>query len=415
MITYLNTDAIQDSSIESIKLKASTFKTINGETLFGEGDISLQTDANLCLVDIDDIEELDDVIIPNHAEKYFTVEALEDGLTAKLSTNACEYRIDNGDWNTLRSSAETVAINTGQKLQFRAELTPYSNTGIGTFKFSKKCNLKGNIMSLLYKDNFIGQTDLTGKDYAFYRLFYMNTNIINANKLVLPATTLANYCYNGMFEDCTGLTTAPELPATTLAESCYWSMFEDCTGLTTAPELPATNLMFNCYSSMFNKCTGLTTAPELPATTLAKQCYSHMFTNCTGLTTTPELPATTLAELCYSCMFWGCTGLTTAPELPATTLAKDCYGQMFQDCTGLTTAPELPATTLVNYCYKYMFKGCTNLNYIKALFTTAPSSSYTNSWVEGVSSTGTFVKNENATWDVRGTNGIPEGWTVETV
>ena len=33
-------------------------------------------------------------------------------------------------------------------------------------------------------------------------------------------------------------------------------------------------------------------------------------------------------------------------------------------------------------------------------------------WVQGVSSTGTFVKNKDATWDVTGVNGIPEGWTV---
>lgn len=29
---------------------------------------------------------------------YLTIDALEDGLTASLSTNACEYRIDNGEW-----------------------------------------------------------------------------------------------------------------------------------------------------------------------------------------------------------------------------------------------------------------------------------------------------------------------------
>jgi hypothetical protein len=33
-------------------------------------------------------------------------------------------------------------------------------------------------------------------------------------------------------------------------------------------------------------------------------------------------------------------------------------------------------------------------------------------WVYGVSPTGTFVKNKDATWDVRGINGIPKGWTV---
>jgi hypothetical protein len=60
-----------------------------------------------------------------------------------------------------------------------------------------------------------------------------------------------------------------------------------------------------------------------------------------------------------------------------------------------------------------MFQGCTSLNYIKAMFTTTPSTTYTNNWVQGVASTGTFVKNSAATWDVRGTSGIPTGWTVE--
>jgi hypothetical protein len=40
---------------------------------------------------------------------------------------------------------------------------------------------------------------------------------------------------------------------------------------------------------------------------------------------------------------------------------------------------------------------------------------YTENWVDGVSETGTFVKNINASWDVTGANGIPSGWTVEDV
>jgi hypothetical protein len=87
---------------------------------------------------------------------------------------------------------------------------------------------------------------------------------------------------------------------------------------------------------------------------------------------------------------------------------------MFNGCTSLTTAPELPATTLVNSCYEYMFEGCSNLNYIKAMFTTEPSSSYTTNWVNGVAASGTFVKNSAATWNVTGADGIPTGWTVQT-
>jgi hypothetical protein len=79
------------------------------------------------------------------------------------------------------------------------------------------------------------------------------------------------------------LTQTPELPATTLAERCYEYMFKGCTSLTQSPELPATTLADVCYNGMFWGCTSLTQAPELPATTLANCCYYFMFSECTNL------------------------------------------------------------------------------------------------------------------------------------
>lgn len=144
--------------------------------------------------------------------------------------------------------------------------------------------------------------------------------------------------------------------------------------------------------------------------------YCRVFSNMSNLVDASALvlPATTLARHCYKFMFGYCQSLTAAPELPATTLAENCYQGMFTYCTALTTAPALPATTLEFECYFQMFMGCSKLNYIKALFTTTPSYSYTSGWVNGVASTGTFVKNPDAEWDVRGNDGIPTGWTVQT-
>jgi hypothetical protein len=95
-------------------------------------------------------------------------------------------------------------------------------------------------------------------------------------------------------------------------------------------------------------------------------------------------------------------------------LADSCYDSMFYGCRSLTTAPELPATTLIDSCYNAMFYNCTNLNYIKAMFTTTPSTTYTRNWVRGVAASGTFVKNSVATWTTTGVHGVPSGWTVET-
>lgn len=135
------------------------------------------------------------------------------------------------------------------------------------------------------------------------------------------------------------------------------------------------------------------------------------------MTTAPELPATTLARWCYADMFTGCTNLTTAPVLPATTLAWSCYQTMFSGCTNLTTAPELPATPLVEYCYSSMFNGCTNLNYIRCLATNISAFLCTRNWLDGVSSTDTFVKHPSMnSWPTISSSnyysGIPSGWTV---
>lgn len=124
------------------------------------------------------------------------------------------------------------------------------------------------------------------------------------------------------------------------------------------------------------------------------------------------LPAIALSISCYLYMFWGCTSLTAAPELPATTLHVNCYAYMFYNCTSLTTAPLLPASTLVEYCYCGMFVGCASLNYIKCLATSISAEDCTTSWVYGVASNGTFVKQPGISNWTTGTSGIPEGWTV---
>lgn len=168
------------------------------------------------------------------------------------------------------------------------------------------------------------------------------------------------------------------------------------------------------FRNLFSSSSGLTSAENLvlPSTSLTNSCFYAMFYGCTGLTTAPVLSATTLEYGCYWHMFNGCRSLTVAPELPATTLANFCYGSMFYGCSSLTTAPVLSATTLAQNCYYQMFYNCTSLNYIKCLATYISATNCTYYWVNGVSSTGTFVKDANTTWST-GVNGIPDGWTVQ--
>ena len=162
-------------------------------------------------------------------------------------------------------------------------------------------------------------------------------------------TENARFCY--LFKGCTALSTAPKLPAITLADNCYYGMFYNCSSLTTAPKLPAQTLKDRCYSNMFAGCSSLTTAPELSSMTLDVYCYSQMFENCTNLTIAPELPATELKEACYYATFQGCTSLKTAPELNATTLVKSCYNKIFNNCSVLENVTMLATNGFdTNYC-----------------------------------------------------------------
>ena len=140
--------------------------------------------------------------------------------------------------------------------------------------------------------------------------------------------------------------------------------------------------------------------------------FYNLFYN-SGFETAPKLPATTLTPHCYDSMFKYCYLLKQAPELPATTLAQFCYADMFKGCTSLINAPELPALELADNCYWGMFGGCSNLNHVKALFLDSYNTGNMANWLSGVSPTGTFVKNPDATWQYAQPN-IPSGWTIKT-
>ena len=232
----------------------------------------------------------------DYAKDYFTIENTGDDILSIVfkqfipdtgdfldSQVTISYRTTKSDWV---ETYEPINIEPHESIEIKANLrVDLINLAPNNcvMEGNTTCDIKGNIMSLLFGDDFIDKTDLTGYVAAFYTLFMNNQNIVSAENLILPATTLAGNCYAAMFYGCSNLTTAPELPATTLGIACYNGMFYGCSSLTTAPELPATTLADNCYSTMFYGCSNLTTAPELPATTLANKCYYAMFYDCTNL------------------------------------------------------------------------------------------------------------------------------------
>ena len=324
---------------------------------------------------------------------YFHFEFLENGsiiFARSLAQNkSIQYTRDSGlTWETATSSSRgyTITGNTGDIVYMKGTNSTYGEEGGGSQYFggTTRCNVAGNIMSLVYGDDFTDKFEIEN-DWEFSGLFGGFSGLVSAADLILPASILKPYCYNGLFGGCTSLVNAPELISMYLEEGCYAGMFHGCTSLVNAPELPAENMAPWCYNDMFNGCTALENV-VLPATKMATNCYASMFMGCTALETAPALPATEMEESCYSSMFYGCTGLTTAPALPATTLANACYSSMFYSCRSLVNAPALPATDLAVHCYSDMFNNCRNLVNAPALpATTLEETCYTGMFMSCVS------------------------------
>ncbi len=343
------------------------------------------------------VEDIKSVEYKSKNDTPFYIEALENltvAFPASSESVKLYYQIDNGQ-KELIAGDTAYPVEKGQKMYITRNATSAGSLNIGKITITNKCNVGGNLLSL-HTSNYTSPAECL--HFNNYELL-SETPVVSAIALKMPVN-LFEYSFSSMFANCTLLKIPPlELPATTLTSRCYSNMFKGCTSLIMAPKLPATRLAEGCYGGMFSGCTSLVTAPDLPATKLADYCYCNYSSSGTGS---------------YLGMFEGCTSLVEAPELPAITLTDKCYASMFKGCTSLKKAPILPATVLISNCYRHMFYGCNKLDYIKAMFTTTPSGSYTTSWVDGVAAAGTFVKNAAATWNITGANGIPSNWTVET-
>ena len=191
-----------------------------------------------------------------------------------------EYSVNNGKWATVEAGTEVTFGGANGTLRLRG--TNINGTASGSFVYS----------TITFTDKTV-KVACTGDIRT----------LLNWKSYSTVDTQNARFCY--LFKDCAVLTSAPELPATTLADCCYHGMFYGCTSLTSAPELKATTVEYSCYCAMFNGCTSLTSAPELKATTLADFCYTSMFQGCTKLSTVTMLaPSNQISEKAYCCNDW---------------------------------------------------------------------------------------------------------------
>lgn len=211
----------------------------------------------------------------NYANQYLTIESLEDGneIRFRCSTYGTSYlrtiywSTNKQTWTSVQSTGGSgcviTTLNAGEKIYLKGENNTYGfSSETNMIGSSKSYNVYGNIMSLIYGEDFVGETSLT-TNYAFKAFFRPNSSlpgkIVSSENLVLPATELTTYCYYEMFREQTLITIAPELPATTLKNYCYGNMFYGCSALRYIKCLATDRSATNCTSNWVRNVPGLGT------------------------------------------------------------------------------------------------------------------------------------------------------------
>lgn len=265
-------------------------------------------------------------------KSYFTIQN-DKSTTLYISlgdvlSHTVKISINNGSWEDISSTLRfelpgkscvriSRMCNNGDAFRIRCHTNSNYNTlatDINTYSIS----VYGNIMSLLYGDDFFTNTETM--NYSLFDLFYGNEVLTDASRLVLPAINLVDDAYSRMFSGCSNLNYPPKvLPAKYGPYQCYHSMFTNCTSLCNAPII-------------------LLTEKTDYTTSYGNQC-AYMFANCTSLRSIDiyfAIPGVGMGAsrpgAATDDMLAGCTSLTEV-NLRASLLQQNCYNVLFGSST----------------------------------------------------------------------------------
>lgn len=310
----------------------------------------------------------------DYSKEYLTFEIISAGTIMFTTNNPAtsiskeiQYKINNSSWETIDSVSNSgFTVSAGDLVRFKGTNARYctlnKTSPRATFQNSTAVfNVYGNIMSLIYGDNFIGQTALDPGGYNFVG-FFGSAKIVSAENLILPMETIPPLALINFMIESPTLTIGPK-------------------------SIPATTIMQQGMQGAFARCSKLVKASEYSVTTLGNSGFSQTYTECRSLVQGPSI-------------------------LPIQNMGNCACYSMFNECNSLVNAPKLPCSAITQMGYYRMFRNCSSLMYIKCLAKDVSASRCTTEWVYGVNTTGgTFVQVEGVNWSVN-YNGIPSGWVV---
>ena len=163
-------------------------------------------------------------------------------------SNPIYYSLDSGStWTSLAIGTNSPVVHSGETIMWKCNAHNNTTGEVSEFASSGSTwEVEGNVMSLLFSDNFSGQTSIEGNaDYIFAYMFNGCSGMTSAENMVLPTILGGRYgdiygCFVYMFSGCTSLTTAPTISATTLTTASCGAMFYGCSSLNSVTCLATT-------------------------------------------------------------------------------------------------------------------------------------------------------------------------------
>ena len=295
--------------------------------------------------------------------QYMTIESLEDGTTVYLFKRAnpliernvnLEYSLDNGEtWNTYTlpgtgENGESITINLGEKVLFKGDNPEgfnecyYNNKYINNLAYyflgTGKYKVSGNVMSLIYKDNFIDKNNTPNKG-CFSRLFQGNTALIEVYNLCLPEPTNDGYEDYCIFIECTNLqkVTLDYFPKS--LQSFYYYNSNQTLEFNINDSKNVNNMVW-----MFYLCSNLESIGDISNWDVSKvTAFKAMFQLCSKLESIGDLSGWNVGSCTdMSWMFYKCSKLESIGDISNWDVSKvTTFEAMFWDCVKLESIGDL--------------------------------------------------------------------------
>lgn len=207
---------------------------------------------NVCLVE-------NEIIFNSDIEPFY-VEAIDDLVIYPTKTWFL-YSYDNVNWEPLTTSASTSPTHVaGKRVYIKASgYSVSSSAGIGTFRFSGRCKVGGNIRLMLTEA--LHDNTVAFHSYILYQLFKSATSLVSAKDLVIDGPMNSYVCYE-MFNGCSSLVDPPIILTKELVNSysTFYQMFYNCSSLIKAPiiRIESASLSSNkTFMGMLRGCSSL--------------------------------------------------------------------------------------------------------------------------------------------------------------